>query len=232
MAEKKDVQFEEVQAVNDPGEKVIERAMGFWEKYSKFIIYGGAAIILLLGGYYAFQNYYKGPREIKAADAIYQAQRYFEKDSMELALNGDGQYAGFEKIVANYGGTKAGNLAKFYAGICALQLGDANKAVKYLKDFSTDAREIQTIAYARLADAYAELGKNDDALSMYDKAGHYYPEHDGLSADNLFRAGILSEVLGKQDKAAVYYKEIKEKYGRTEKGYQIDKYLARVGVVD
>jgi tetratricopeptide (TPR) repeat protein len=231
MAEKKDVQFEEVQA-NDPAEKVIERAKGFWEKYSKLIIYGGGALILILGGYYAFENFYKAPREIKAADAIFQAQRYFEKDSLNLALNGDGQYAGFEKIAANYSGTKAGNLSKFYAGVCALQLGDANKALKYLKDFSTDAREIQTIAYSRLADAYAELGKNDDALSMYDKAAHYYPEHDGLSADNLFRAGILCETLGKEDKAAEYYKEIKEKYSRTEKGYQIDKYLARVGVID
>lgn len=31
MADKKDVQFEEVQA-NDPGEKVISRAIGFWGK--------------------------------------------------------------------------------------------------------------------------------------------------------------------------------------------------------
>ncbi len=231
MAEKKDVQFEEVTA-NDPGEKVIERAKGFWERYSKAIIYGGGALILVLGGFYAYQNFFKAPKEIKAADAIFQAQRYFEKDSIMLALNGDGQYAGFEKIAANYSGTKAGNLAKFYTGVCALQLGDANKAIKYLKDFSTDAREIQTIAYARLADAYAELGKNDDAISMYDKAAHHYPEHDGLSADNLFRAGILCEILGKEDKAAAYYKEIKDKYSRTEKGYQIDKYLARVGVVD
>ena len=231
MAEKKDVQFEEVKA-NEAADKVIERAKGFWEKYSKMIIYGGGALIILLGGYYAYQNFYNEPRELKAYDAIFQAQRYFEKDSLQLALKGDGQYAGFEKIAANYSGTKAGNLAKFYTGVCALQLGDANKAVKFLGDFSTDAKEIQTIAYARLADAYAELGKNDDALKFYDKAGHYYPEHDGLSADNLFRAGMLCEVLGKEEQAAKYYKEIKVKYSRTEKGYQIDKYLARVGVVE
>lgn len=231
MADKKDVQFEEVQA-NDPGEKVILQAKGFWEKFSRPIIYGGGLLIVLLGGYYAFENFYKAPREEKASDAIFHAQRYFEKDSLNLALNGDGQHAGFEKIASTYSGTKAGNLAKFYSGVCALNLGDANKALKYLKDFSTDAREIQTIAYSRMADAYAELGKNDDALEYYEKAARYYPEHEGLSSDNLFRAGILCETMGKEDKAAAYYKEIKEKYSRTEKGYQIDKYLARVGVID
>lgn len=231
MADKKDVQFEEVQEVSRETQ-VVTRALGFWEKYSKAIIYGSILLIAVFGGYYAYQNYYKGPREEKAADAIFQAQRYFAQDSLSLALNGDGQFAGFEKVAGSYSGTKAGNLAKFYAGVCALQLGDANKAVKYLSDFSTDAREIQTIAYARLADAYAELGKNDDALKFYEKAGNHYPEHDGLSADNLFRAGMLCETLGKEDKAIGFYKAIKQRYPRTDKGYQIDKYLARVGVVD
>jgi TolA-binding protein len=231
MADKKDVQFEEVLA-NDPAEKVITKAKGFWEQYSRSIIYGGGLIILLLGGYYAYNNFYKGPREEKAADAIFQAQRYFAQDSLNLALNGDGQYAGFEKVASNYGGTKAGNLAKFYAGVCALRLGDYNKAVKYLSDFSTEAREVQTIAYARLADAYAELGKNDDALKFYEKAANHFPEHDGLSSDNLFRAGMLCETLGKEDKAVAFYKAIKEKYPRSERGYQIDKYLARLGVTE
>jgi len=230
MADKKDVQFEEVLAA--PETQVIERARGFWEKNSRRIIYIGVFLIVAFGGYYAYETMYKAPREEKAADAIFYAQRFFQQDSLTLALKGDGQRAGFEKIAENYAGTKAGNLAKFYVGVCALRLGDANKAVKFLKEFSTDAREIQTIAYSRLADAYAELGKNNEALDMYEKAATYYPEHDGLSADNYFRAGMLAEVMGKEDKAAGYYKIIKDKYPRTDKGYQIDKYLSRVGVVD
>jgi TolA-binding protein len=196
------------------------------------IMYGGGLLIVLLGGYIAYQNFYKEPREEKAADAIFQAQRYFAQDSLSLALNGDGQYAGFEKVAASYSGTKAGNLAKFYAGACALRLGDYNKAVKYLSDFSTPAREIQTIAFARLADAYAELGKNEEAIKYYEKASNHFPEHDGLSSDNLFRAGMLCESLGQQEKAVGYYKTIKQKYSRTEKGYQIDKYLARLGYTE
>ena len=56
-------------------------------------------------------------------------------DSVKLALNGDNINSGFAKIISKYSGTKAANLAKFYAGSCYLKLGDFNNAVKYLKRF-------------------------------------------------------------------------------------------------
>ncbi|HSC53048.1 MAG TPA: tetratricopeptide repeat protein [Phnomibacter sp.] len=229
MSENKNIQ---VETVADDSAKVLERAKGFWAKFSKPVIYVGGALILVLGGYLGYKKLYAEPQELKAADAIWHAQQYFQQDSLKLALNGDGQFQGFEKVASNYGSTKAGNLAKFYAGVCALRLGDFKKAEGYLKDFSTDSKEVQTIAYARLADTYAELGKKEEAVKMYAKAGQNYPEQEALSAENLFRAGLLSEILGKNDEAIKYYKEIKAKYPRTDRGYQIDKYLARLGSID
>lgn len=230
MAVKKNVEFEEVKTGNNP--EVVDRAKGFWEQYSRPITYIGGAVILLIGGYLAYTRFYAGPREDKAADAIFHAQQYFLQDSLTLALNGDGQFPGFERVAKTYSGTKAGNLAQYYAGVTALRLGDAKKAITYLEKFSTDSKEIQAIAYARLADAYAETGKQSEAVEFYEKAGTYYPEQEGLSAENLFRAGLLSETMGKNDAAIKYYKQIKDNYSRTERGYQIDKYLARLGVVE
>ncbi len=231
MSETKKVNPEQIQEVDD-NTKFVNKAKGFWDKSSRPIIYIAGAIILLIGGYYGYQNFYAKPQQQKAAEAVWHAQQYFEADSVKLALSGDGQFPGFEKVAKTYSGTKAGNLAKFYAGVCYLKLNDYNKAVSYLKDFSTDAKEIQTIAYSRLADAYSELNKNQEAVEFYAKAGHYYPEQESLSAENLFRAGLKSEILGKNDDAIKYYKEVKEKYSRTDRGYQIDKYLARLGVVE
>ncbi|MCU0335816.1 MAG: tetratricopeptide repeat protein [Chitinophagaceae bacterium] len=229
MSDKKNIQVEEVV---DDSAKVVARAKGFWERFSKPITYVGAAIILVFGGYIAYKKLYVEPQESKAADAIWHAQQYFQQDSLALALNGDGQFPGFEKVAKTYGGTKAGNLAGFYAGVCALRLADYKKAESYLKDFSTDSKEIQAIAYARLADTYAELGKKAEAVELYAKAGRHYPQQQALSAENLFRAGLLAEILGKNEDAIKYYKEIKEKYSRTDRGYQIDKYLARLGAVE
>jgi len=50
-----------------------------------------------------------------------------------------------------------------------------------------------------------------------------------LSSEYLFRAGLLLEMAGKNKEAIEVYKQIKEKFPRTEKGFAIDKYLARLG---
>lgn len=231
MLENKNIQEEAGLEKNDSA-KIVDRAKGFWARFAKPITYGAIAIIVAGGGYLAYEKLYRAPQETKAADAIWHAQQYFEQDSIKQALNGDGQFPGFEKVAKNYSGTKVGNLAGFYAGVCYLKLKDFNKAVTYLKDFSTDAKEIQAIAYGRLADAYSELNKNDEAISYYAKAGRHFPEQENISAENLFRAGLKSEILGKNTEAISYYKEVAEKYSRSERGYQVAKYLARLGVYE
>ena len=216
-------------AKDDDTAKIVYQAQDFWEKYSKPIIIAGLAIIVIVGGWFIYKKFISGPQEDKANEAIWKAQQYFEKDSLNLALNGDGRNPGFDKVAKSYSGTKAGNLAKYYAGLCNLKLSNPTKAVEYLKDFTTDSKEMQTLAYARLGDAYSELNKNNDAINFYDKAGHGFPDDEGNSAEALFRAGMLSEIAGKNDDAIKYYKEIKEKYPRTTPGSKIDEYLARLG---
>ena len=138
---------------------VIERAKDFWSSKGKIIMIVSAVIIILGGGYLIYKNFVKAPQERKALEALFKAEENFRNDSLKLALNGDGINPGFEKIISQFGGTKAGNLARFYAGSAALKMGDFNKAVKYLKDFETDAKQVQARAYKLLGDAYAELGK-------------------------------------------------------------------------
>jgi tetratricopeptide (TPR) repeat protein len=208
---------------------VVDRAQNFWSKYSKPVMIGLAAVIVLVGGYFAYNNFVKAPQEVKANDAIWKAQDYYKIDSFQLALNGDASTPGFLKVISRYGGTKAGNLAKFYAGSCYLQLGDFNNAVKYLKDFSTDSKEVQLRATGLLGDAYAELGKKQEAIDQYKKAGTMIENDDFNSPEYLFRAGYLSETLNKTSDAIGFYKQIKEKYPNSQRAYDIDKYLARLG---
>jgi TolA-binding protein len=151
-------------------------------------------------------------------------------DSANLALNGDDQFRGALYVIKNFGGTKAANLAHFYAGVSYLKLGDFNNAVKYLKDFSTDAKQIQLLAYGALGDAYAEQNKFDDAISYYKKAGSTFEKDDNNSAEYLFRAALLLETKGKQDEALALYKEIKEKFPKTDKGFQAERYIYRLSI--
>ena len=212
-------------------EAVIERAKDFWGRFGKPLSIALGAILLVVAGFLIYKNFIAGPKEKKAADAIFRAQEYYQQDSLSKALNGDGQYPGFEKIISQYGGTKAGELAKFYAGSIYLKQGAFDKAVKYLKDFSSDAPQIQARSYKLLGDAYAEQGKGKDAVDQYKKAARTFEEDDVAASEALFMAGYLSDrVLNDKTGAIELYKEVKTKYAQTQWGFEADKYLAQAGV--
>lgn len=209
-----------------------DNAQQFWNKNSKVIMIAVVALALVIGGIAAYQAFVKGPNEQKAADAMWKAEEFYRMDSARLALNGDGASLGFVKIISRYGGTKSGNLAKFYAASSYMKLGDFNNAVKYLKDFSTDDKLIQVRAAGLLGDAYAELGNKNEAVANYKKAGTLYPDDNFNSPEYLFRAGLLFQDLGKNADAIEMYQIIKDKYAASQRGREIEKYLARLGVTE
>jgi tetratricopeptide (TPR) repeat protein len=192
-----------------------------------YIIVGG---LISAGGILGYTELYQKPREAKAADAMFLAEKYFAQDSSNLVLNGDGTGKGVLYIIKEFGGTSAANLAKYYAGISYFRLGDFSKSITYLKDFSTNAKQVQAVAYGTMGDAYAELKKNDEAIESYKKAGAHFPEDAGISSEYLYRAASLSEMNGKVDEAIAIYQEIKVKYPSSEKGMNADKYIYRLKV--
>lgn len=208
----------------------LQKAKNFGTKFQKPLIGIAAALVLLIGGWFVYKKMFKEPAEEKAADAIFKAEQYFGMDSLRLALNGDGQNKGFLNVIKSHSGTKSANLAHYYAGICYLRLGDFNNAVKYLKDFDTDAKQVQMLAYGRLGDAYSELGKKEEAVENYKKAASHFEVDEINSSEFLFRAGYLLESMGKNDEAVKAYKDLKSKFPRTEKGFTIDKYIYRLSV--
>lgn len=196
----------------------------------KIVVYLFAAIIIAVAGFFGYSELYQKPLEAKAADAMYVAEKYFANDSSELVLNGDGTSKGVLFIIKEFGGTKAANLAKYYAGMSYYRLKDYNKAIEYLKDFSTNAKQVQAVAYGSIGDAYSELKKNEEAIEFYKKAGTHFPEDEAISSEYLFRAASFLELNGKNDAAIEIYKQIKQNYPKSEKGFNIDKYINRLQV--
>ena len=146
---------------------VVTRARGFWMNYSKPIIYISAAIILLAGGWLIYKYMFKLPQEEKANDAVFVIQKSFSDfsnaptDSSKTilanqVLNGEGGN-GALKFISKYDGTDAANLCSYYSGASYLYLKQFDKAIKYLKDFKTDATQIKSRAYGMIGDAYAEF---------------------------------------------------------------------------
>ena len=225
MAEKKQVE------TDNRDEMIVAKAKDFWERYSRPFTIAAVIIILLVGGFYVYKNFFKNPKEIKAADAMFMAEQYYRMDSVNLALNGDGQNYGFLRVISKYGGTDAGSLARYYAGDCYLKLGDNAKAITYLKKFSTSSKPVKARVYKLLGDASGDLGKHADAVDYYKKSARTFEEDQANSAEALFLAAYLTDrVLKNQKEAIELYKELKEKFPRTSQGFDADNYLAQLGV--
>ena len=204
--------------------------VSFIKKNQQLIVYLLAGGLIAVAGFFGYSELFQKPLEAKAADAMYVAEKYFANDSSELVLKGDGTSKGVLFIIKEFGGTKAANLAKYYAGMSYYRLKDYNKAIEYLKDFSSDAKQVQAVAYGSIGDAYSELKKNDEAINYYKKAGTHFPEDEAISSEYLFRAASFLELNGKNDAAIEIYKQIKQNYPKSEKGFSIDKYINRLQV--
>lgn len=220
---------------------IVERARGLWEDYNKTIIYAGSAIIVLLVGWMIYKYMFKIPKEEKANNIVFVTQKYYSdfvntSDSTKAllaakCLNGDGTNPGALKIINNYPGTAAANLCQYYAGTCYLHLGQFDKAIRFLKNFEADgATQVESRTFGMIADANAELNKNDDALSYYKKAADVNNKDEYTSSEFLFKAALFAEATGKTKEAADLFKKLKSDYPLAEKAADVDRYLARLGV--
>ncbi|MBL4655175.1 MAG: tetratricopeptide repeat protein [Bacteroidia bacterium] len=183
-------------------------------------------IIAIVGGYFGYHKLYLEPLELEASEQMYVAENYFERDSLDLAINGDGNYLGFLDIIDEYSPTKAGNLAKYYLGISYLKQGEYMEAIEYLEDFSSDDVVVQTIATGSIGDSYLELGEIGNAISNYKDAAYNSP-NKFTSPIYLLKLGLAYESLGNFQDALTAYNEIKDKYNETTQGQDIDKYISR-----
>jgi len=192
----------------------------------KLLSYLAGGLVIVVAGYLGFTKLYLAPKEAEAQNQIFVAQKYFEKDSLNLALNGDVNYPGFLKIMNDYKWTTAANLAHYYAGIIYLKQGKFEDAIKYLKEFNGKDKMVSGVALGAIGDAYSELNQMDKAVEFYKKAA-YNNENDLLTPLFLKKAGMALEYQKKYDEAKKLYQEIKTKYPNTSEGRDMDKYIAR-----
>jgi tetratricopeptide (TPR) repeat protein len=214
------------QEVINPASAGLEKAVNYFQQNKKSLTIIGGAIVVLIAAFFAYINFYKAPREQKAAKAIWKAQYYFEIDSFATALNGDGEYLGFKEIADNYSGTETGNLANYYAGMCYMHLGDYNNAIKYLEEFSSDDEMLMSLAHGAAGDAYMELGNVEKAISKYEKAIDN-SDNNYTTPRFLKKAALALELQGKFDKAAKYYERILNDYEVSSEAKDIEKYIER-----
>lgn len=222
MAKRKDTAEEGIVAV----EEALGKTELFFEKNKNILSYIVLGIVVIIGGFLLYRNYVQEPKEREAHSQMYGAENFFAMDSFNLAINGDGNYRGFQDIVDEYGSTKAGNLAKYYLGISYLKTGNYDEAIKYLKKFKSKDKIVSSMALGAIGDAYLELDDKESAYSFYLKAADKN-NNDFVAPLFLMKAGWTAEILGKYDNAIKAYNRIKKDHHRSNEARTIDKYIAR-----
>jgi tetratricopeptide (TPR) repeat protein len=222
------VDVEEVQSSGGNGMAALWNNLKHRQDILMYVL-GGLALLVL--GWWGYNVLIVEPQQKDAVNAMWQAQRAFERDSFRLALeNPGGGYDGFLGIIDKYGSSKAGNLAKYYAGISYLQLGEFDNAIKYLEDFDADGDLLPILKYGALGDTYSEKQDYDKALKMYEKASNV-GNHPQLAAHYLKKLGMLNEYRGNQQAAVAAYERLRRDFADQSipDWREIEKYIYRAG---
>lgn len=221
----KKTKVENPQGIRNVEETLTKTEKYLEENYKSLVIILGVAVVLV--GIFWLGRMYLNKRNDEAQSQMYQAEKWMELDSLNLAINGDGNYLGFVDIASEYKMTKAGNLARYSAGICYLHLGQFEDAMEYLNSYKIKDKIIGSLAKGAIGDALVELGDLDTGAEMYIKAAEL-----GDNAFNtpifLMKAGQIYEIQQKYEEAVNLYERIKDEYPESTEGTSIDKYIARV----
>ncbi|QMU64776.1 MAG: tetratricopeptide repeat protein [Flavobacteriaceae bacterium] len=209
------------------------------EKNSKPLFYGLIVVATVILGFLGYNKYIVEPAEIEASNDLAFPKKYYDeaattsiaRDSLlNLALEGaEGKY-GFLDIAAVHSGTKAGNLANYYAGLSYLQLKDYKEAINYLENFSANDEMLGAVALGAIGDAFADIDQMEDALYYYEKAATK-KDNEYTAPLFLFKAGTIAMNEKQFGKALDLFTQIKEKYPNSNQGKDIDKYISMVTYV-
>jgi tetratricopeptide (TPR) repeat protein len=218
---------------NPTGFQSVENALSRTEQYieenQKSLTIIILAIVVVVGGYLGYKKFYLEPSNRDAQAEMYIAEQYFEQDSFQLALDGDGQNFGFLEIIDEYSITKTANLAQYYSGICLLRTGEYEEAIDHLEKFDAEDIMVASLALGAIGDCYMELGNKEKAVSFYLKAGAR-KKNSFTSPVFLKKAGMVFEDLKEYEKALKAYQTIKKNYPDSEEGKVVDKYITALKI--
>jgi len=208
-------------------EEALSRSEQFIERNQNLLIGVVAAIVIIIGAYIGYTRFILEPREQQARAEMFMAERFFEQESFELALEGDGANLGFLDIVSEFRMTKSANLAHYYIGVSYLNSGEYELAINHLKKFRKRDQILGAMAFGAIGDAYMQLDQKSQAAKYYQRAANHQPNQLTTPAF-LMKLGMTNEMLEKHKDALAAYKTIQNEYPNTNEGRNIERYIARV----
>jgi TolA-binding protein len=177
------------------------------------IVLGGVALLFCI--FYGYRYLVVIPKEKEAMNNIWKAQLYFENDSLDLALNGDDLYPGFEDIAIDFEGSKTGQLANYYLGIIHRDQGDYELALENFEKCDFDDDAIGVLAMANVGDMHVELGDLESGAVWMNKAATRAKSTTSANYSAplvLFKYGVVLLELERFAEAKAVFEDIRDNY--------------------
>lgn len=215
----------------DPEER-IESALSRTEQ---FLYNNGKQMLMVLGAVVlitlivlGYKYVYMANKAEKAGEAMFVAEQLFDENIYELALNGDGNNAGFLQIIDKFGSTPQANIAKHYAGVCYFKLGDLDNATYYLTKYKTTKgapnEMINAQNFGQQGDIMVQKGDFQKAAELFKKAVD--ASDNSLTAPQyLQKLALTYSQLGKPADAKAAFERIVNEYPSSMEGREALKYI-------
>ena len=217
------------------GQENEKKLVAFFKNNEK-VIYGvllGILVVVIL--IVALFRFIITPRNQKAAEAIMAPIEQYtiglstgDSLSFATALEGNEETDGFLTIIDDYGSTKAGNTAKYYAALCYLQQHNTDEALDMLLQYKKKDNNVWYSAQMLIGDLYDEQGDVENAKKYYEHAIKGNTELVAPTA--AFKLGMLFEREENWNEAYNNYKLIEEKFYERYNQMGVAKYLERAKI--
>ncbi|MBF6610062.1 MAG: tetratricopeptide repeat protein [Chryseobacterium sp.] len=199
----------------------------FLERNAKLlgIIFG--ALVLGVLGFFLYQQFVVAPKNEEATKSYLIAQKNLADGKDAEALGGkSAANPGFLGTYEKYGNTDVGKLSAYNAGLLKFKEGKYQEAYDLLDKFSSDNKVLMALKYGAMADAQSNLNKNDETLSLLEKA---ISASDDPYTNYYFtrKAGLVALGVNKKDVAKKHFTTIDQKFKDYDNGMS-DAYIEMV----
>lgn len=213
--------------------EAMNRTELFFEQNGRKFIYIFVGLLVLAALVFGYRSLIVAPRAEKAAEMIAEAQARFEAETpdFKLALEGDANGAGFLDVIEQYGSTPSGNLAKHYAGICYLRLGDLDNAAAYLAKYKPakgiPAEIVNAQNIGLQGDIAVEKGDYAAAIKLFEKAAKV--SDNNLTAPMYLRkAALAANAMGNKEQALGFAQRIQNEFPASAEAQNAEKLMGTI----
>ncbi|HEX6982706.1 MAG TPA: tetratricopeptide repeat protein [Balneolaceae bacterium] len=196
----------------DPLLETFSRTQSFYDNNKAAVIGGFIALIVIIGGAVGYY-YYSSTQENEAQRLMAHATQDYMRGNYQEALTGSKAdfTVGFQQIIANYSGTDAANLARYYAAVAEYNLGNFEQALEYIKEFEVPEGIMGVGPISFHGVLLTAMGNHAQAADIFVKAAEW-DQNDSTTPYNYLEAANAFYDAGNQAAAQEYAERVINNY--------------------